>query len=469
MAMLSLCLLLSLCFGTAFSVSCCSSVCECESHVISCESKSLVDIPICTPAEVIGLTEMRLAKNMIPSSMTFSRIPDSIKILDLSRNRIDTLNIDKIRYSIESLDLSGNQLVTVPTLTKLPSLHNLVLTSNPIPSDDHGYPEAIFRQLGTNLTSLHIGHPQTFQAFPRTISTHLPKLATLEINGAHPRFGNLPPTAFTAFELVLQHLYIRNTHLYAVPLTLRRLRNLRELYFEGNPIQDYGLLPEAFSGLNSLELLSLKNDSLTTFPAIVDNLSENLKTLILDNNRLLFIRENALNMVNMSNIKNLYLRGCQLDRIPGAMADDSGTYLQELKVLDLSDNNIQSIDRNDLHDLKQLTNISFSGNPLAYVSTLAFKNLPNLAYIDFSTTSLKVIPMAVTNIQRAELDIDLTNTDVECVCELACFEKYYQQFRVHVHGDCETVSVKLTRYLQETIPRCPNYGSTTFPNCTNSL
>ncbi|XP_069104428.1 carboxypeptidase N subunit 2-like [Argopecten irradians] len=462
--MLSFFVFLGLYLSTALASPCCS-VCDCESNVIKCESKALDDIPLCAPADVNGYTEMRLANNMIPSSLTFSRIPDTIKVLDLSNNTLSTFNVDKVRYSLETLDLSGNELRRVPTLDKLPSLHDLDITSNPIPSTSAGFPDAIFRQLGTNLTALHIGHPQTFMTFPHTISTHLPKLETLEINGAHPAFSNLPPTAFRAFELVLHYLYIRNTHLYAVPLTLRRLRNLRELYFEGNPIHDYGLLPEAFSGLNSLELLSLKNDSLTTFPAIVNNLSDKLKTLILDDNMLLFIRENALNMVNRSNIEKLSLRGCQLDRIPGAMADDSGTYLQGLKVLDLSNNKIQSIDRNDLHDLQSLQSVSFSQNPLAYVSTLAFKNLERLAFIDFSSTSLKVIPMALTNINRHGLDIDLRNTDVECVCELACFEKYYRLHGFKVHGDCETVSVSLSSYLNTTVPACPNYLGTQFPTC----
>ncbi|OWF49115.1 Leucine-rich repeat-containing protein 15 [Mizuhopecten yessoensis] len=466
--MLTLCLLLSLCLGTALGVPCCTGVCDCEAHVVTCESKSLSDVPMCSASEVNEFTEMRLTKNRIVNP-TFSRIPDSIKTLDLSDNNITTITIDKVRNVMESLDLSGNGLTSVPILSKLPSLHNLDVTFNPIPSNLNGFPDAIFRQLGTNLTSLHVGHPETFTEFPRTISTHLPKLDTLEINGAHARFGNLPPTAFEAFELVLKKLYIRNTLLYAVPLTLRRLRNLKELYFESNPVQDYGLLPEAFSGLNSLELLSLKNDSLTTFPAIVNNLKDKLTTLILDENRLLFIRENALNMVNGSNIENLYLRDCQLDRIPGAMADDSGNYLQKIKVLDLSKNKIQSIDRNDLHDLHSLQNVSFSENPLAYVSTLAFKNLGNLSFVDFSNTSIKVIPMALTNVARHGLDIDLRNTDVECICELACFQKYYKSRNFRVHGDCETVSVKLTDYLEMTIPHCPNFNGTVFPSCTANV
>ncbi|XP_060065504.1 uncharacterized protein LOC132545850 [Ylistrum balloti] len=462
-AMLTLCLLLILCLGSALGTPCCSDICDCEDNVVTCESKSLVDVPICAPHEVLHYTEMRLAKNGI-TNPTFARVPDSIKILDLSNNRITVISIDKRRPEMESLDLSGNGLTVVPTLSLLPALHNLNVVSNPIPSSSTGFPVSIFRQLGTNLTSLHVGHPTTFKSFPDTISSHLPKLETFEINGADYGFSNLGPNAFSAFELVLKHLYIRNTHLSSVPLTLRRLRNLEELYFEGNPVSDYGLLSEAFSGLNSLTLLSLKNDSLTSFPAIVNNLKDRLQTLILDDNKLLYIRENALNMVNESNIETLSLRGCHLDRVPGAMADDSGTYLQNIRVLDLSNNKIQSIDRNDLHDLRNLQNVSFSENPLAYVSTLAFRNLPSLAFIDFSNTSLKVIPMAVTNVGRRGLDINLKNTDVECICELACFQKYYKDHSFHVHGDCETVSVELTEYLETTIPACPNYHTTGYPN-----
>lgn len=457
---------LFLCVGTSNAIPCCGAVCDCEGGVVSCESKGLTDIPACPPADVSGYTEMRLDSNFV-SNPTLGRLTDSIVTLSLANNQITHFTVDKRRPSILTLDLSRNYLRIVPDLSFLPSLSELDITSNPIPTA--GYPDSVFRELGSSLTSLHIGDLNNFIMFPRTISTHLPKLSSLEINGASPAFQYLPQTAFQAFQLVLKSVTIRNTQLHAIPLAFRFLPNLEHLRFEDTPLTDYGVLPEAFTGLNKLISLSLKNDSLTTFPEIVDNLGPTLTSLTLDYNKLLYIRQEAFDMINRSNIVELSLKGCQLDRIPGAIADDRGYYLEQIQYLDFSDNMIQSIDRNDLHDLRSLAHVSFNDNPLAYVSRLAFQNLPQLRSIDLGNTSLTVIPMALTNIVHNDLEINLQNTHVECICDLACFQKYYTSHHFAVHGACETVTQKLAEYLSQTVPKCPDYSGPTFqwPVCKN--
>ena len=361
--------------------------------------------------------------------------------------------------NITKLDLRGNLMTEINELDQLKSLKQLDVSSNPILPQN--FNDRVMRSLGATLKTIHIGHPTSMTSFPRGISEHLQFLSTLEINGASLYFQYLPPTAFRTFQFRLANLTIRNTHMQTIPLTLRDLRALTELHFDGNPIGDYGLLPESFTGLTQLTTLTLKNDGLTKFPEIVDRLP-NLDSLSLDGNRLLFIREAAIDLVNSSKISDLSLSNCSLDRIPGAIAFTSGDYLNTLRHLHLDDNNIQSIDRNDLHDLSNLQSISFANNPLQYISERAFLDMPRLTKINLADTEMRNIPIAVQNVDKpSSLSIDLTGTSIECTCALVDFQKVYMdrsRTRIQINGVCDTINQSIHDYLESRIPTCPDYS-----------
>jgi len=439
----------------------CCDLCQCVDMVINCDKKDLADLPDCSGHDHVFNNLTIRDSNL--TTATMSKVPAGISTVVLSGNKINNIALTALNNDIKSLNLRNNRLVVVPDLKLLPMLEELDVSGNPIP--ESGFHADIMRELGSNLKSIHIGDAKMFKTFPRTVSTHLQKLDTLDINGANPAFQYLTPNAFEAFASRLKKLTIRNTYLQAIPLTLHTARNLEEFHFDGNPIGDYGVLAESFTGLNHLKVLTLRNDEIRTFPEIVDHLDV-LTTFALDGNVLLYIREDAFDMIDKSNIVDLSLANCSLDRIPGAVTGHTDNYLAKIQKLNFADNNIQSIDRNDLKNLNSLQFVSFAGNPLQYISSEAFTGMPNLMKIDFSNTNLQVVPEAIKHVPNIE-NIVLSGTDVACTCDLVDFKQWIRRcFRktLTFEGHCETIDSTLQHYLEKFVPACPLFN-VTLPRC----
>ena len=450
-------LMLSICRGQFGPRDCCQNKCECEGNIINCDDKNLTTVPACSDSEVNGRTTMLLSQNNL-GRFELGNIHSKIINVIARDSHITHIGVDASKNAdIKKLDVRGNMLKEISELGHLRNLVDLDVSLNPIP--DSAFSASVMRSLGSTLRTIHIGNEHMNQ-FPRGISEHLQFLTTLDVNGASPLFAYLPPNAFRSFNSRLENLTIRNTHLQAMPLALKDLSALNELHFDGNPIGDYGVLPESLQGLNRLTKLSLNRDQLTQFPQIVDKLP-NLDSLSLDGNRLLYIREAAVDMVNNSRIRTLSLANCSLDRIPGAIAFSSGNYLNNLVHLNLDHNNIQSIDRNDLHDLKNLESITLVGNSLQYISEHAFWNMSKLSDINLEGTQMREIPSAIENIVDAPIvNINMNGTKVECTCSLVDFQKIYvarSDQVLHIAGECDTIHQTIHDYLTNRVPNCPDY------------
>jgi Leucine-rich repeat (LRR) protein len=75
----------------------------------------------------------------------------------------------------------------------------------------------------------------------------------------------------------------------------------------------------------------------------------------MNRNKLWYVADNAVNLLKQSQLTKMGLSGCNLDRIPQALLQ-----LQGLTNLDVSANNIQSIERFDMsnHTKISLLNVS---------------------------------------------------------------------------------------------------------------
>lgn len=428
------------------------ALCVCTGDRISCRGVGLTAIPRIDPNLFNAYHRLDLSHNFI-SAIHAHDLHDLHQMtdLDLSDNYLG--NIDRHAFSgisnITRLNLSMNSLTAMPpALADLHSLESLDVTSNHIPVN--GFPDDLMRHLGTKLNEFHFGNDE-INVWPTT-TNHLQALETLDLNGSNIMY--IPPFFMDGFKSRLKKLTIRNTHLPTTPI-MTGLRSLQELHLDNNPFHDYGILENSFTGLDALEILSLKSDLLKEFPPILSHLPS-LTSVFLDGNSFYYISDNAITLINRTRISELSLQNCHLDRVPGSL---TGQSLSQLTKIDLSHNNINSIERYDLKDLVNLHNLSISHNPLQYVSEHAL-NLSNLISLDLSDTSLKTVPLAVQNMPTLRF-LYLTNNDIDCTCDLIWFQKLVNGRRhtpLNVSGGCETIYRTVVEYLEQFVPKCPGFA-----------
>ena len=141
-------------------------------------------------------------------------------------------------------------------------------------------------------------------------------------------------------------------------------------------------------------------------------------------------------------------------RVPGALSN-----LTTLIDLDLSMNNIRTLESQDLDTLLNLVSVSFRGNPLRYISLSSFRGLNSLQKLDFSYTQLTVKPTTIQN-QTSLREIDFTEVSVDCTCDLVWVKRWMELPNVNVvfRGRCETIDSMLQTYIIKRIPLCLQYS-----------
>lgn len=428
-------------------------------NVVDCANLGLLDVPNFASDPTLRAARLRLINlenNNIQVVRAHAFNGVSSPEINLERNRITTIEngaFDSVYSNLTNLNLNDNKLREVPNeLKNLNVLKSLNVKNNDFPdgtSLDHGITDNVFRELGDTLEVFEFGG-RNIASWPQVALTHFPNLKTLKYGGGY--LGYIPFDGFHGFEHTLQRLFITNTKLRQTPLAISQLTQLRELHFDDNiRVTDTGILSQAFATIthntSPLQILSLQNDGLSRFPAVLRNLV-NLKELYMSRNRMWYVADDAINLLINSSITTMGMSGCSLDRIPQSLLK-----LPTLEHLDLSKNNIQSIERFDMSNQTTMNVLNVSGNPLAYVSTEAFKAVPKLTILDFSSTHMIEIPQAIKNVvglKKLILDNDL----IECTCELTWIPNN-QRTSIEYTGTCETIEQPIDDYVKTRVPTCP--------------
>ena len=369
--------------------------------------------------------------------------------------------------TVKVLHLQHNRLLVLPEALKyfLVNLEELDVSGNPI-DGERSYPDGnmvdsftddVMTYLGNKLTRFTFGDPISLVHWPGTL-THLQKLKELHISGSIIKY--FPPGAFSGFEHTIEKLWIEKTQLSMIPLGVGTLTRIKELYIDHNTVVqgDSVLVDSVFRDIgDTLQVLSLAYDNLTRFPKPIKYLA-NLKTLSLQGNKLSFINEESLYSIGNGSLLSLNLRNCGLFRIPGALSD-----LKYLKYLDLSENNIRTIESLDLVNLPDLVSVSLRGNPLKFISRTAFYRLPSVATVDLSNTDITEIPKGLQNLNALEV-LDLTNAPVDCTCDIFWVKRWFELYdiRIEIKGQCETVDYFIQDYIDKRIPSCPQYQDSIY-------
>lgn len=181
----------------------------------------------------------------------------------------------------------------------------------------------------------------------------------------------------------------------------------RELYIFRNGIDTLKL--DDFSGLGQLELLDLSQNELTEVPDRVFQVLSMLKNLDLSSNHIthisedsfsglvqlerLYLHSNRIHSIHseafesLENLLELKLQGNQLLSLPTL-------FFPRLLLLDLSNNNIPTLEPSDLWtphlEALKVSNLGLSSLDKSLIASLA-----NLHYLDFSMNQLAEVPQAL--------------------------------------------------------------------------
>ena len=213
----------------------------------------------------------------------------SLKVLDLSGNRLTDLPTALGRLRLVRLDLSDNRLTALP-----PSIGRL--------------------------------RPPAWFAFFHGAEPHL----TLDLSGN--RLTALPPELGRIADLV--QLDLGDNRLTDLPAALFRLDRLHTLNLSGNQL---GTVPPELGDLTTLETLGLGDNQLTDLPPELGQLPQ-LVSLDLSGNQL---RALPPELAQAANLSHLNLSDNQLTGLPAGLVQ-----LSQLDSLDLSHNQLS-----DLSDL----------------------------------------------------------------------------------------------------------------------
>lgn len=226
----------------------------------------------------------------------------------------------------------------------------------------------------------------------------------------------------TAFGFLRDHLrclHVKFTDVAEIPNWVYLLRNLRELNLVGNLSSENNKMIglESLRDLRHLKTLYLKSN-LTKIPSNLTELSPHLIKLVVHNDGTKLLVLNSLK--KMTNLSDLELHNCELERIPHAIFS-----LNNLQELDLKSNNIRTIEEvisfqhlkrltclklwhnkiitipASIGQVKSLESLHLSHNKLETLPPALF-HLPKLRHLDLGHNSITVIPPDVGLLQNLQ-------------------------------------------------------------------
>lgn len=255
---------------------------------------------------------------------------------------------------LERLDMAHNMLVALPPkfFQPTPKLSELYLRNNSLSA----LPPGLFTGL-SELTMLDLAHNQLTAGWlvSDTLSD-LTRLTVLDLS--HNRLSRLDTSAF------------------------KSLRNLQTLQLQDNLIEF--IADNTFSALSNLQSLVLSSNRLKSVgPHVLVGLTS-VMSLHLDNNRLEAIHTDAFRNITM--LQEINLAGNKLTNVPRVVQT-----LQNLRSLDLADNEIQDIANASYQGLNQLYALNLMGNKIGNVTLGAFNDLPSVRILNLARNGIQAI------------------------------------------------------------------------------
>ncbi|XP_022106327.1 toll-like receptor 3 isoform X2 [Acanthaster planci] len=400
-------------------------------QILSLKGNRLRALPKDAFQDVQNLTQLFLSDNHIRSVQTEAFINNTHLLeLDIGDNLLEVMSPGSLRglTYLRFLNLSHNRLTHLPEdlLVDQLELQQLILNDNKVES----LSKNIFAK-NSNLKLLSLKNNRLRQ-LPESVFISLTNLLELDLSG-----NNLIALADSIFPLVSALKFVNMSHNALVELskvtfencthlrklvassnrlsaitdkTFGQLSSLQELFLDRNNIST--ILPHSLQGLNSLKILDITNNALQRLQTETFYGLEALTSLRLDNNKITDIEQNAFSVSaahSMSKLTWLYLRGNDLRELSADMFGGAPF----VKMLNLADNKISTIDPSSLRRLRRLVTLSLHGNRLGSLQDRAFSEATNVQSLDLSGNSLHRVDEGAFHGLNLLLELNMADNELD--------------------------------------------------------
>ncbi|XP_078586886.1 uncharacterized protein LOC144868500 isoform X2 [Branchiostoma floridae x Branchiostoma japonicum] len=360
----------------------CAPQCRCYGNTTDCSHGVLTAFPriqvIPSSTEILLLNYNRISK------VTRSpRLPNLLE-LNLEDNYITGLTHPSSKFmhnpNLQVLRLGGNAISAVDAsafggLSQLVRLYlneNTITTITAFGSDSAVGNLKMLDLQGNKLTSIGIG---TF--------TGVSLLTELNLS-----FNNISTIEDGSFSPLneLRVLYLHSNHIGVLNhATFLGMPALTRLTLGHNKIQT---LPDmAFPSSTNLEFLDLSYNNISTVPRTAFSGLYNLISLLLDRNNISSIEDGAFG--DLAKLQSLVLRGNSLYNMSASTFTSP-----DLLELDLAENSLAAVRREDFARLTKLKYLHLHGNVITSVEDGSFANLNNLLVLEIFGNRLTSVSAA---------------------------------------------------------------------------
>jgi Leucine-rich repeat (LRR) protein len=340
-----------------------------------------------------NLVSLSVANNrlkVLNDSSVFEHLLD-LEALDLSYNKLKVIYLNKL-IALRTVDLSNNELNDI-RLHNVPNLREVFVSNNNI--------LRLTNDTFVNSSSLSVIFLQhnAIQSIDYNTFHSLQHLLTLDLSSN--QLKAIDPQLLK-YNSGLQSLYLDNNSISVLePKALDGLEELQQIDLSHNVIRT--ISPSLLQNLTSLETLHLDSNWLSTIPnGLLHTSLQNFKTLSLDNNPIVRIREDQSSGYGLSALEVLAINDANLSII--ASHDLLG--FPNLKILSLKNNGIQKLSPSALRPVPTLNELDLSVNRLDVIPEECLSGLVELKLLNISANNLSELPHFSSDLKSVQsLDI----------------------------------------------------------------
>ncbi|TCD66325.1 cysteinyl-tRNA synthetase [Steccherinum ochraceum] len=377
------------------------------------------------PEEIGNLKQL---ERLILVGNSVSRFPhgcsslESLEELDCRRNMVSDLSVMCMLPRVKSILADHNAMLALdlsfgPSLTHLDASHNDI-TQLTLPPGPVGQPFA--------LTYLDISYTKLSSLDEQALA-HLSSLRTLLID--HNAIRTLPDSLGELAQL--RHLSVSNNQLYTLPFSIGRLQKLEKLEAHNNSLSE---LPASLWDCASLTLINMTSNLLGSFhgpeyPSTSQSAgSPPAEPSPLSLGRPVEHTERKISSASTTSpARPLPPLASSLERLylgENRLTEDvlhPLTLLKELKVLNLSFNDIQEIPPTFFKSHTHLEELYLSGNKLSSLPSEDLHSLSNLRVLFLNGNKLQTLPremgslmsLSVLDVGSNNLKYNINNLDYD--------------------------------------------------------
>ncbi|XP_054755078.2 protein artichoke-like [Lytechinus pictus] len=345
------------------------------------------------------LKNVILTHNLIPNISFVNHIPNIVE-LNLRHNRIRHIPKDTFRLcsKLTVLDLSYNLIekIIIGTFDAHRSIRNLYLSYNMLTNfslafDEYTESSHVFKSISV----VHLDGNRISAIDSMTFKSCQYSLNKLNMSHNPLRFIN--ETTFHSFSGI-QSVDFSNTDIQMIPTGL-------------------------FQSINSFVTPDVMLNNVTCLKG-TDSISLSYPEEKIVNR--LEMRHNNLTKIPSFNTSTVFELDVSHNELSGDyFGNVSGT--RDLKVLDLSNNNIDVLDGDFIHTFSFLKHLNVSRNNLQRSNINLFDSLHDLETIDLTNNKLDGVEMKTTDGLKSNIRINLTGNPIQCNCSLVKFIQHLKQ------------------------------------------